>query len=174
MIIADMCHAELFAESGKPIYDPRRVALPQQSSHNAQPRLWLPPTGGVSPRNRQGESVYRASSEIASPHDGHGASTSSLTQSSCTSTEDTINQPAYCLQAPSSPGGSLVPNCSSDAIPASIVEGNLTLPEGLQNASDDARKKVEFPVCGKILLNIDVPSVYNVWISQCGAFRNPH
>jgi hypothetical protein len=137
--------------------------------NNAQPRLWLPPTGEVSPCNRQEESVYRASSEIASPHDGHGASASSLAQSSCTSTEQTINQPAYCVLAPSSPGVSLVPNCSSDAIPASIVEGNLKLPEGLQNARDDAREKSECPVYGKRLLNMHKPSVYNVWISQCGA-----
>jgi hypothetical protein len=149
MIIADMCHAELFVESGKPIYSPRPMALPQQSSHNAQPRVWLPPTGEASPCNRQEESVYRASSEIASLHYGHRASTSSLTQSPCTSTEETINQPAYCVLAPSSPGGSLVPNCSSDAIPASIVEGNLKLPVWLQNASDDARKKFECPTCGR-------------------------
>jgi hypothetical protein len=149
MIIADMGHAELFVESGKPIYGPRPMALPQQSSHNTQPRLWLPPTGETSPCNREDESVYRASSEIASLHDGHGASTSSLTQSSCTSTEETINQSAYSFIALSSPGGSLVPNCSSDAIPASIVEGNLKLPESLQNASDDARKKFECPICGR-------------------------
>jgi hypothetical protein len=63
----------------------------------------------------------------------------------------------------------VVPNCSSDAIPASIVEGNLKLPEGLQNARDDAREKSECPVYGKRLLNMHKPSVYNVWISQCGA-----
>jgi hypothetical protein len=149
MIIADMCRGELFVESGDRIYGPRRMASPQQSSHNAQPRPWLPPTGEASPCNRQEDYVYRASSEIASLHDGHGASTSSLTQSSCTSTEETINQPAYCFLAPSIPGGSLVPNCSSDGIPASIGEGNLKLPEGLQNASDDARKKFECPICSK-------------------------
>jgi hypothetical protein len=125
------------------------MALPQQSSHNAQPRPWLPPTGEASPCNRQEDHVYRASPEIVSLHDGHGASTSSLTQSSCTSTEETINQPAYCDLAPSSPGGSLVPNCSSDAIPASTVEGNLKLPERLQSTSDDARKKFECPICGR-------------------------
>jgi hypothetical protein len=144
-----MCHAELFIESGDRIYGPRRMALPQQSSHKSQPRLWIPPTGEVSPCNGQDDSVYRASSEIPSLHDGHAASTSSLTQSSCTSTEETINQPAYCDLAPSSPGGSLVPNCSSDAIAASTVEGNLKLPEGLRNASDDARKKFECPICGR-------------------------
>jgi hypothetical protein len=153
VIIADMCHAEFFVGS-------------QQSPNLAQPMLWLPPTGEVSPCNRQEESIYRA---IASPHDGHGASASSLTQSSCTSTEETINKPAYCSLAPSSPGVSLVPNFSSDAIPASIVEGNLKPPEGLQNASDDARKKFECPICGKILLNMHETSVYNVWTSQCGA-----
>jgi hypothetical protein len=149
MIIADMCHAELFVESGEPIYGPRRMALPQQSSDIAQLRLWLPPTGEASPCNRQEDYVYRASSEIASLHDGHRASTSSLTQSSCTSTEETINQPAYCDLAPSSPRGSLVPNCSSDGIPAGIGEGNLKLPEGLQNASDVARTIFECPICSR-------------------------
>ncbi|KAF8531601.1 hypothetical protein JB92DRAFT_3104766 [Gautieria morchelliformis] len=149
-------HAEQFDESRDPTYDLRGMgrALTQQSSHNAQPSLRLPPIRESSSRTRQEDYGHRGSSEIAPPHHRDRSYTSSRTQSS--SRAQPTNQPAYHVLAPSSAGGSLVPVSSSHTKPPGIVRGHV-LPMGLQSG-DDARKKFECPVCGR---RMERQSVYN-------------